>query len=397
MALTANVLTYAILFQTTLDKQMLQELTSAWMEPNASQVRYSGGNTIKIPKLSVDGLGDYSRTDGFDGLSGAATLTWEEVTFDKDRAKEFNIDAMDVDETGFVLQAGTLMGEFQRTQVAPEVDAFRYSKIFALANPQLKTGAYTPAVATVFSTLKGHIRDIQDVIGESEQLVICISYNAADLLDRSTEFNRNVEMIDFQAGGLSTKVRAIDGIPLIRVPTTRFKTAYTFSTTNGFSAAATAMNINWIIAPRSAIIAVVKTDKVRIFDPSTNQRADAWRLQYRKYHLLTIMTNKFAGIFVSYTAITVPALTATVAAGTGTGHTKFTATAGSGNTLAYLVQAGAITDPSYNDIPTGLTAYVSGADIDASATNHLGMYELDATGHCVKFLEATLASGDISS
>ena len=38
-----------------------------------------------------------------------------------------------------------------------------------------------------------------------------------------------------------------------------------------------------------APIAVNKTDKIRIFDPNTNQDADAWKLDYRKYHDLWIM------------------------------------------------------------------------------------------------------------
>ncbi len=391
---TANVLTYAEIWQAALDQQMLEVATTAWMEANASQVRYNGGSKVHIPKMSLEGLGTYSRSAGFP--DGAATLTWEERTLTMDRGKEFNLDAMDYDETGFVAAAPTILSEFQRTKVVPEVDAYRYSRIFALANPALRTGAYTPAVGTVYSQIKGDIKAIQNVIGEGEELVIAISYDAADALDKSTEFDRAVQLMDFSMGGISTKVRSIDGIPLIRVPSARFKTAYTFSATNGYAASAVAMNINWIIAARSALVAIVKTDKVRVFEPGTNQEMDAWKIQYRKYHDLWIMDNKLAAVYVSYTPIAAPALTATVAKGTGTGNTKFTATPATGNVLKYLLQAGEITDPKYNDVPTGLTAYTSGADIAAAATNHLGMYELDATGHVVKFLEATLTSGEIS-
>ena len=392
---TPNVLTYAEIWQTALDQQMLEISTTAWMEANASQVRYNGGSKVQLPKMSLEGMGTYSRSGGFP--DGAATLEWEERTLTMDRGKEFNLDSMDYDETGFVASAPVIMSEFQRTKVVPEVDAYRYSRIFQLSNAKLRTEAYTPAVGTIYSQIKSNIKSIQNVIGEGEDLVIAISYDAADALDKSTEFDRAVQLMDFTMGGITTKVRSIDGIPLVRIPSARFKSAYTFSATNGFSAAATAMNINWIIAARSALIAVVKTDKVRIFDPATNQDMDAWRIQYRKYHDLWIMDNKFDGIWVSYTAITAPALTATVAAGTTAG-TKFTATPAAGNSLAYLLQATEITDPLFNAVPTGLTAYTSGTDIAAAvATNHLGMYELDPTGHVVKFLEATLAAGDIAS
>lgn len=395
---TANVLSYAEIFQAGLDQQFLEISTTTWMEANSGLVRYNGGNTVQIPKLTVEGLGTYNRATGFP--DGAATLVWEPRTLTQDRGKEFNLDAQDNDETAFAANAPVILSEFQRTKVVPEVDAYRYSKVFSLSNQALKTGAYTPAVGTVFSQLKGDIKTIQNVIGEGEPLVIAISYDAADLLDRSTEFDRAVSMIELDMGGIMTKVRALDGIPLVRVPSARFKSDFAFSATDGFSATATAMSLNWVIAARSSLIAVVKTDKVRIFSPDTNQEMDAWKIQVRKYHDLWILDNKFDSIFVSYTAIAAPALSATVAAGVGTGNTKFTATAGSGNTLAYKLNVGAgstlTTGVLFNSIPTGLTAYTSGANIAAAATDVLDMYELDATGHVVKFLSFDLGAGQIA-
>ena len=53
----ANTITYAKVFQKELDKQVLEGSTSGWMEENASQVIYNGGNEIKMPKMSLQGLG----------------------------------------------------------------------------------------------------------------------------------------------------------------------------------------------------------------------------------------------------------------------------------------------------------------------------------------------------
>lgn len=394
----ANVLTYAQIFEATLDKQMLEVMTSAWMEANASQVRYTGGNTVQIPKLSMEGLGTYSRSTGFD--NGPATLTWETKTLTQDRGKEFNIDAMDVDETNFVMQAGTILGEFQRTKVAPEVDAYRYSTIFNLANQGLKTGAYTPVVGTVYTQLKSDISTIQDVIGETEDLVIMISHSAGNTLDLSTEFDKDVSLIDLNVGGIMTKVRAFDGLPMIRVPSARFKTLFTFSATNGFAAGTGAMNINWIIAARSALIAVVKTDKIRMFDPAVNQDMDAWKIQYRKYHDIWIKDNALDAIYVSYTAIAAIAPTVTIAKGTAAGTTKATVTkVSSANTLWIKVQSSATTGALQNSIlaTAGYTAYTSGADITITASQFLDLYELDATNHVVRFVSHDMAAGEIST
>ena len=57
----ANTITYAKVFQKELDKQVLEGSTSGWMEENASQVIYNGGNEIKMPKMSLQGLGSYDR------------------------------------------------------------------------------------------------------------------------------------------------------------------------------------------------------------------------------------------------------------------------------------------------------------------------------------------------
>ena len=84
------------------------------------------------------------------------------------------------------------------------------------------------------------------------------------------------------------------------------KTQYVFNdgkTANqqagGFKADTTAKDINWIIMPQRAPIAVSKTDKVRIFTPELNQKADAWKIDYRKYHDLWIPKNRFATIRVN--------------------------------------------------------------------------------------------------
>lgn len=389
---TANVLSYAEIFQADLDRQFMEVSTSGWMEANSNQVRYNGGNTVKVPKLVVEGLGTYSRSTGFP--DGAATLTWETLTMTMDRGKEFNLDAMDYDETNFAAGAGVILGEFQRVQVVPEVDAYRYSQIFQLTNQELKTGAYTPVVGTIYGQLKDDITAIQNLIGESEPLVIAIGYSAANILDQSDDIVKNIGLADFAMGDISTKVKTLDSIPMFRIPAARFKTAYTFSSTNGFSASAVAMGINWIIAARSAIIAIVKTDKPRIFAPEQNQEMDAWKIQYRKYHDLWIKDNAFDGIYVSYTPIAAPALTATFADGAVSGNTKATITAGSGHTLAYVITA-SIDTASYNEVPTGLTAYASGVDITVTAGQYINMYELDATGHLVKFASHLATAGEI--
>ena len=52
----ANSIAYASVFQSALDDMIVQESTTAWMEENAEQVIYTGGKTVKIPKMTLTGL-----------------------------------------------------------------------------------------------------------------------------------------------------------------------------------------------------------------------------------------------------------------------------------------------------------------------------------------------------
>ena len=98
----ANTITYAKVFQKELDKQVLEGSTSGWMEENASQVIYNGGNEIKMPKMSLQGLGSYDRDAGYSG--GAVTYSYETFALTQDRGRRFRIDAIDVDESSSALR-----------------------------------------------------------------------------------------------------------------------------------------------------------------------------------------------------------------------------------------------------------------------------------------------------
>lgn len=300
-----NTLQYSQQFQTVLDAQMLASATSAFMEANAGQVKYDGGDTVHIPEISMQGLAKYDRDEGFN--QGSVTLKFNPYKMTQDRGRTFQLDSMDVNETNFVATAGTVMGEFQRTQVIPEIDSYRYSKIAALATAENKvTANFTPAVATILEKLEAEITDIQDVVGEDEGLIIVMSTKLRTILNNADKFNRYLNVAEFKNGSVNTTVKSFNDIPILGVPSARMKTAYVFNdgkTANqqagGFKADTGAKDINWIIMPQRAPIAVSKTDKVRVFTPDLNQKADAWKIDYRKYHDLWIPKNRFAAIRVN--------------------------------------------------------------------------------------------------
>ncbi len=301
----ANVLEYAKIFMQELDKQVVAQATSGWMEANAGLVKYNGGNEVKIPVIDMDALGDYDRANGF--VDGSVNLTYETKIMTQDRGRTFMLDRMDVDETNFVATAANVMGEFQRVHVIPEIDAYRYSSIATQAIEKgSAVGGYTPSESDILKKLKEDIYAIYDVAGEIP-LVITMNMQVTAILENSTELSKMLSVIDFTQGDvIKTTVRAIDNNPIIKVPSLRMKTKYVFydgKTTGqekgGFAPDVDAKNINWIICPRTAPIAVSKTDNIRIFTPEQNQKADAWKIDYRKYHDLWIKDNQFKAIRVN--------------------------------------------------------------------------------------------------
>lgn len=301
----ANTINYASVFQQELDKAFVHEACTSWMDANAGLVRYEGGREIKVPSIVLSGLADYDRSNGY--AEGDATLTYETMTMSQDRGRGFTLDSQDVDETNFAASAGALLGEFQSEHVVPEVDAYRLSKLYAATGEGMRE-SYTLAAASVYGKLVDHIAKVRDVVGGSVQLVIHMSYAAQAALAKSTEFQRRIDMADFQRGEVTTRVKSLDGDVILNTPSACMKTAFTFykgaadsagdKLAGGFAAAADAKDMHWLIIPRKAPIAVCKQDRTRVFDPSTYQKASAWHVDYRKYHDLWVTKNKAKGIFV---------------------------------------------------------------------------------------------------
>lgn len=301
-----NVFEYASVFQSELDKAAVEQATSGWMELNDKLVRYNGGAEVKIPSMDMDGLADYDRDKGF--VEGSVNLKWETKEMTQDRGRQFTFDENEVNETNFVVTAAQVMGEFQRTKVIPEIDAYRYSKIASLCIAKERAGyEYTPTENDILKKLYYDIAAVQDVVGDETPLVITMARPVAAILDMSSTLSKSLSVMDFKQGDVTVKVKSLNGeFPIIRVGSGRMKTSYQFydGTTStqekgGFAAAEDAKDINWIISPRTAPIAVSRTDKVRIFDPETYQKKRAWATDYRKYHDLWVPDNKLTAMWVN--------------------------------------------------------------------------------------------------
>ncbi len=295
----ANNIETATLFQKACDRQLIEGATSGWMEANAGQVKYSGGRDIKIPTLSTDGLGDYDRNNGYP--NGKVSLSYQTKQMTMDRGIRFLLDRIDVDESGFIANATAAMSTFQSENVIPEVDAYRYSKLCKYIADAGNSESYTPIASTILSKIKNDLTKIQDKCGTAD-LVIIMPYTVADILESTDKLQRQINIGQFKQGNIDLEVKTLNGHPIIRVPSARMYSEYTFNSgaeNFGFTKTETAKLINWIICPRTAPIAVSKTDSVKIFDPETTQGADAWTIEYRKFHDIWVKDKQLAAMRAS--------------------------------------------------------------------------------------------------
>ena len=292
-----NTLEMAKLFQKNLDLLAVQEMLTGWMDANAGQVIYHGGNEVKIPKMSIVGMADYDRDNGY--VQGGLTLAYETFKMTQDRGRKFQIDEMDVDETNFIATASTAMGEFQRTQVVPEIDAYRLSKLATIAMDASQNGTKKD---TVLRSFKEGIKTVREA-GFTGPLVIHATFDVA--MEYELEMAGKLTAQTFSVGGVDTTVPSIDGVPIIKTSSDRMVTAIKTrdgktagQEAGGFEKGTSAKNVDFIVMAANVPIAITKQDKMRIFDPNTNQAADAWSMDYRRYHDIWVMDNKKAGLYV---------------------------------------------------------------------------------------------------
>lgn len=300
----ANTIEWGIVFQRALDEQMIQGASSGWMEANAGQVQYTGGKEIKVPKMNLDGLGDYGRnTTGYP--DGDVVIEYQTFSMRMDRARAFNWDRHDVDESSFVLTAGNVLSVFQKTKVIPEVDSYRYSTTAAAAIAAGNTSVYVPDAADLLTKLNDDITKVQDRTG-ADNLIISMNRLVYGVLTNSKELSRNLDAASFMQGRVQMEVKGLNGFPIVPVPSARMKTAYVFNdgttagqTVGGFTPAGGAKDINWIICPQTAPLAISKQDNVKIWTPDQNQDMDSWKVQYRKYHDLWMFESTIPAFQVS--------------------------------------------------------------------------------------------------
>lgn len=284
-----NTITLINKYIALLDEVYKQSTLTADLEAAPERIR-QGNNAgqILFPKMSLDGLADYSRNSGY--VDGSESLTWETKEFNYDRGRKFTVDAMDDEETAGI-SFGMLSSEFIRTKVVPELDAWRFASYAAKAGTKATNQTYSTGDGILAAlTAANTTLDEAEVTPEGRYLFITPTlYN----LIAAVETYKSKAMLDSYA-------------KIVKVPQSRFYSAIDLldGKTSGeeaghYTKASAGKNLNFMIVQKQSPIQFTKHNVTKVISPAENQKADAWAFFYRAYGITDVFDNKQNGIYVS--------------------------------------------------------------------------------------------------
>ena len=277
----ANVITYVKKTIPLLDKVYKAGAKTSILDGDISLTKAgANANSILIPKMTLDGLSDYGRNgSGYD--NGSTKLEFQEKKFNYDRGQKFAVDAMDDEET-VGLAFGQLSGEFVRTKVVPEVDAFRFSTYHSKAANK-KTEVLSTGKAVV-EALRAAANTMDEKEVDTENRILFITPTLKGL----------VEDLDTTASKLVLNRFST----IIPVPQSRMFTDIELAK-HGYKSKSSSKNINFIAIQKQAILQYVKHLVNKHISPELNQTSDDWLFFFRSYQLCEALDNKLNGIYAS--------------------------------------------------------------------------------------------------
>ena len=246
---------------------------------------------IMIPKISVSGLGDYTRNVGY--KTGSIDFSYETKTFGYDRGIKRLTDVMDVEEAGVMdcfVQAGA---ELERTQVAPEADAYTFSQIAGHAGVSVEAADLSGAKAT---DVLAALRKVTNAMDEAQVTpglrFLFITPTLKGVLDDYSLANPNM------SNRVLTRFCRV-----VEVPQARFYTKIALNSGDsekfGYAKAADGRAINFMVVEKSAVIKFDKHVVSRVFSPDELESLDSYMMKYRKYGIVELLDNELAGVAVS--------------------------------------------------------------------------------------------------
>ena len=278
-----------------LDEVYKAESKTAIFDMADERVRWIGAQSVYLFETDPVGLSAYSRNSGF--VPGDVDTTWRQYTISQDRGRSFMVDAMDNDET-LGMAFGTLLSEFERTKVVPELDCYRFAKYCDGAANAMKTTESISNANGAIAAIDTATEKLDDAEVPYEGRVLFVNPTIYKYIKSGV-----TRMVMNGDDNVNYNVLYYNDMRLITVPSGRFNTEVTLAQPDSHDDAggytATGSTINYMIVHPSAIMQVEKLALPRIFSPAVNQQAQAWMYDFRQYHGAWVKHQKTNGIYVS--------------------------------------------------------------------------------------------------
>lgn len=289
---------YAETFTDLLQQKYAKELCSDALTQSHPEVKFINTQTIKLPRMTVSGYKDHTRTPGFN--TGTLSNDWEPKKLEHDRDIEFWIDPMDIDETNLTLSVANIQNTFETEQAIPEKDSYRFSKIHA------EMEAYAGRIVTDAVTVENFLEmfdeemAVMDEAGVPEEgRVMYVTPSMNKIIKEAQGLQRTITVTAPLT--INRSVHSLDDVTFKMVPAARMKTKYDF--TDGCAAAADAKQINWILLHPSCLVCRDKYSYIKLFTPGTDSRtADGYLYQNRCFGDLFLLEKKVKGCALNVSA-----------------------------------------------------------------------------------------------
>lgn len=326
-----NTIENATRYSNELDKMFEQKSAVGFFADNALATKFVGAKTVIIPDIDFQGLADYDRDSGFS--RGAINVSNTSYTMAMDRARSLQIDREDMTETGIANLAGKILGEYVRTKVVPECDAYVLSKLSGLAVS--RANVIDGDINKPFEALCTLINEVQANVGYDEELVAFVDSYMFAALQNSSEIAKMITVSEFKQGEVTLKVKSINGVAIIPVVSERMKTGYTFGA-SGFEPLSNAAETYMLVCPKSGAHLVKKTEQMRIFTPEQNIDADAYKFDYRIYYDVFVKKSGLDAVWAWISpVVNITAVSDDITASEGAVNATLNVTAESEGTLSY--------------------------------------------------------------
>ncbi len=314
-----------------LDRVYKQNSKTAILEGDEATMRRGDNGELKVAKLDMDALGDFSRNDGY--TKGSTTFRWETIKYDKERSQDLRIDRLDNAEA-LKLPFAKLSSEFIRTKVVPETDAARIAKIAGTDGISLKKETLNDGAAVISALRACSNKMDEDEVDPENRILFITPTKRGMISDLDTTKSKEVlskfsTIIEVPQTRMYTKIELKSGkseygyskakdVYEKTSDTTKQagKTYYTKSndTYTKFTGdtlatgtdyyelvSAAGKDINFLCVEKSA--AVVHMEQfIKYFTPDEDQDGDDNVFKYRNNNLYGhVYENKLAGVYCSYT------------------------------------------------------------------------------------------------